>query len=101
LKGSTAKENVLIHMSIISLAFMAMGTQTGANMFGRMGTYFELGTICCLPQMLSDAFDKRSCRLVTGIAAVCFLGYFTYANAINADFGQEYQSISIWQFLFS
>lgn len=101
LKGSTVKENVLIHMSIISLAFMAMGTQTGANMFGRMGTYFELGTICCLPQMLSDAFDKRSCRLVTGIAAVCFLGYFTYANAINIDFGQEYQSISIWQFLFS
>lgn len=101
LRDSTKMENVLIHMSIISLAFMSMGTQTGANMFGRMGTYFELGTICCLPKMLNDIFDKRSFKVVAGIAAVCFLGYFTYANAINIDFGQEYHSISLWQFISS
>lgn len=101
LRDSTQKDNVLIHMSIISLAFMAMGTQTGANMFGRMGTYFELGTICCLPKILDNAFDKRSYRLIASIAAICFLGYFTYANAINIDFGVEYSSISLWQFISS
>lgn len=99
LRGSTKMENVLIHMSIISLAFMSMGTQTGANMFGRMGTYFELGTICCLPKMLEDIFDKRSYRLVACIAAVCFLGYFTYANAVNIDFGQEYKATTLVQFI--
>lgn len=101
LRDSTQRENVLIHMSIISLAFMAMGTQTGANMFGRMGTYFELGTICCLPKMLNDAFEKRSYRLISGVAAICFFGYFAYANAINIDFGVEYTSISLWQFISS
>lgn len=47
--NSTKMENVFIHMSIISLAFMSMDTQSGANMFARMATYFELGTICSLP----------------------------------------------------
>lgn len=42
LNGATKTEHVLVHMSIISLAFMSMGTQSGANMFGRMATYFEL-----------------------------------------------------------
>ena len=101
LHDASKTDNVLIHMSIISLAFMSMGTQTGANMFGRMGNYFELGTICCLPKMLDNIFDKRSCSLVSGIAIVCFMAYFVYANAININFDQAYQSISLWKFLFA
>jgi hypothetical protein len=65
-----------------------------------MATYFELGTICILPTMLKKTFDERSFRLITAAACVCFLGFFVYANAINLDFGQEYRSISLWQFLF-
>lgn len=94
-------ENILIHMSIISLAFMAMGTQAGANMFGRMGNYFELGTICYLPTMLRKTFDEKSYRLISIIACVCFLGFFVYANAINLDFGQAYKAISLWDFISS
>jgi hypothetical protein len=94
-------DHILIHMSIISLAFMSMGTQSGANMFGRMATYFELGTICILPTMLKKTFDKQSYRMITAVACVCFIGFFVYANAINIDFGQEYRSITLWQFLFS
>lgn len=100
LYGSDRMDHVLIHMSIISLAFMVMGTQAGANMFARMATYFELGTICILPTMLKKTFDERSFRLITAAACVCFLGFFVYANAINIDFGQEYRSVSLWQFLF-
>ena len=99
-KNSSKMDHILIHMSIISLACMSMGTQSGANMFARMAMYFELGTICCLPQMLKKTFDDRSYRLVSVVAAVCFFGFFVYANAIAVDFGQEYQSISIWRFLF-
>lgn len=94
-------DHVLMHMSIISLAFMSMGTQSGANMFGRMANYFELGTICYLPTMLEKTFDRRSCRLITNIACVCFLGFFVYSNVINLDFGEAYQSISLWQFISS
>lgn len=99
LHGTNKMENTLIHMSVISLAFMAMGTQAGANMFGRMGNYFELGTICYLPTMLKKTFDARSYRLISTIACVCFMGFFIYANAINLDFGTQYKAMSLWEFI--
>ena len=68
------------HMSLVSLAFMVMGTQGGANMFGRMAHYFEIGMICMLPWMLDRVFDKKSYRFVSIIAAACFMGFFSYAN---------------------
>lgn len=92
-------DNILIHMGIISLAFMCMGTQAGANMFGRMGNYFELGTICYLPTMLKKTFDDRSYRLVCSVAGLCFMGFFVYANAIHGNFDAEYQSMSLFKFI--
>ena len=92
-QDSKTIDNILIHMSIISLAFISMGTQSGANMFARMAMYFELGTICCLPGMLEKTFDKRSYRLVLSIAVVCFFAFFVYANAIAVDFGREFKWI--------
>ena len=89
-------DHVLIHMSIISLAFMSMGTQSGANMFARMSMYFELGTICSLPKMLERSFEPRSHRLIVTIAVVCFLGFFIYANGINASFDAEYRAVDFW-----
>ncbi len=99
LRKSTRMDNVLIHMSIISLAFMSMGTQSGANMFARMATYFELGTLCCLPNMLGNIFTRRSYRLISVLAVVCFFGFFVYANEVRLQFDQEYQAMSLWQFL--
>ena len=99
LRDTTNMDNIMIHMSIISLAFMVMGTQSGANMFGRMANYFELGTICYLPWMLERTFEEKSYTLVKMIACVCFFGFFFYANAINLDFGQEYHAINIFSFI--
>jgi hypothetical protein len=98
---STKIHHVLVHMSIISLSCMAMGTQSGANMFARMAQYFEIGTICCLPWMIRTPFDRRSRRLVTIVAVVCFLGFFVYANGISGNFDAEYQAIKIIGELFS
>ena len=101
LRDATKMDHVMIHMCIISLAFMVMGTQSGANMFARMANYFELGTICCLPIMLERTFEDKSYKLITLIAGVCFLGFFFYANAINVDFGSHYNSIGLVEFIFS
>ena len=98
---SSPTKHVLVHMSIISLAFMILGTQSGANMFGRMAYYFELGAICCLPWMLERTFEERSHGFVSTMAAICFLGYFMYANVISTNFGQNYQSIGLFQFIVS
>lgn len=93
---SQTMDHVLVHMCIISFSFMVMGTQSGANMFARMAHYFELGTICCLPWMLRQTFERRSYRLVSGIAAVCFLFFFIYANGISFSFDAEYRSADIF-----
>lgn len=90
---STQMDYILVHMSIISLAFMVMGTQSGANMFARMATYFELGTICVLPRILEKTFDRRSYSLVSRVAVVCFFLFFVYANAVGGNFDQEYRWI--------
>ena len=91
--NNSEMENIMIQMSIVSLAFMSMGTQSGANMFARMATYFELGTICILPRMIDKTFDKRSGRLVSGIAVACFFGFFLYANFIGGDFETKFKWI--------
>lgn len=99
LSDNSEIDNILIHMSIISFAFMSLGTQAGANMFGRMANYFELGTICCLPKMLDKSFEKQSFRLISLIACVCFMGFFYYANAVKMDFAEIYQMTNIWDML--
>lgn len=93
LHDGSRMDNILIHMSIISLAFMSMGTQSGANMFARMAMYFELGTICILPKMLDKTFKKQSYYFVSGIAVVCYFGFFLYANVIAGNFDHEYHWI--------
>lgn len=96
---STPEEHILVHMSIISLAFMILGTAAGANMFGRMANYFELGTICCLPWMLRSCFQGKQYKLICIAAVVCFLAYFTYAYGINQPFEQNYSATTIWALL--
>lgn len=99
LRNTSDMDNTMIHMGIMSFAFMLLGTQAGANMFGRMGNYFEFGTLCCLPWMLKKTFNRRSYRLVSAVACVCFMGFFVYANAINGNFSAEYTSTTIFRFI--
>lgn len=94
-RNSSISDHVLVHMSIISFAFMLLGTQSGANMFARMAQYFELGTICCLPRMLKETFEERSYRLISSMAVLCFLAYFIYSNGIYIRFDDMYRANSI------
>ena len=90
--GSTRMDHILIHMSIISMAFMFMGTQAGANMFARMAHYFEIGTLCCLPALIDKPFEKMSARFIAACAIIAFLGFFVYANR---GFDEEFKTIGL------
>lgn len=90
--------HVLIHMSIFSFAFMSLGTINGANMFGRMANYFEMGTVCSMVWMIRRSLSRSSAKLVTAIGACCFLYYFYYAYAVAKDFDAQYRAITIWEF---
>lgn len=90
---SGPRECIMTHMSIISLAFMVLGTVEGANMFGRMATYFEMGTLICLPGMLKKCFRGRRYQLVTAAATICFFLYFAYANR---EFSSGFRMMTIF-----
>lgn len=96
--GNNPQYDLLIHMSLISLAFMILGTVSGANMFGRMATYFEIGMICSLTWIIDRSFEPKSVKLVSATAVICFFCYFVYAWHFNLDFDAAYSSITIIQF---
>ncbi len=87
------EHNLLINMSIFSLMFMLMATMAGANMFGRMATYFELGIVCALPWILDKLFAGKTRWVVYRVAVVCFIGFFLYDNM---DFGMHYQVLNLF-----
>lgn len=98
--GTTSREhNIMINMSIITVAIMSIGLVNAANMFARMGQYFEFGLICGLPWMLHKIFDRRSERLMAAIALACFLGYFLYANLVQLYFDDHFSRYSLFFFI--
>ena len=97
-RDSRVQHNILTHMSVISFAFMLLGTQNGANVFARMGTYFEIGTICVLPWVIPRTFERRSARLVTTTVVILFLGYFFYEFTIAKNFS-SFEAYTPWEFL--
>lgn len=92
------EHNILVNMSFLTVAIMSIGLVNAANMFARMGQYFEFGVICSLPWMLSKPFDKRSTKLIYLIAIVCFFGYFCYANLIQIVFDDHFGRYTVMEF---
>lgn len=78
-----------------------IGTVEGGNLFARMAGYFEWGTALALPWMIRKLFDKKSQQLVFCIAGVCYSLYFLYEFGVSKGFGDQYQAITLWQFIVS
>lgn len=90
---------ILVNMSLITVAIMSIGLVNAANMFARMGQYFEFGLICSLPWILRKSFEPRSARLMTGVALVCFFSYFCYANLVQIYFDDHFGRYTVLQFI--
>lgn len=97
--GTDREHHILVNMSILTVAIMSIGLVNAANMFARMGQYFEFGLICSLPWMLPKIFDKPSERLMTTITLTCFLGYFLYANFVQIYFDDHFARYSLFFFI--
>ena len=93
------EHNILINMAFLTVSIMSIGLVNAANMFARMGQYFEFGIICGLPWMLTKPFDKYSERLISLVAIVCFAGYFCYANLVQIVFDDHFGRYTVMQFL--
>lgn len=89
------EHNLLVNMSFICVAIMSIGLVSAANMFARMGQYFEFGLICSLPWILSKPFERMSSYLINLIALVCFAFYFVYANVFWMPFDDAYSRYTL------
>lgn len=92
------KHYIMLHMSIISFMFMLLASIDGANMFGRMARYFEVGTIYMFTWIIRHLFTQRS-QLAVVPAYVGAFGIFAAYQYMGFD--TAYQSISILQFFMS
>lgn len=90
---------VLVNMSILTVAIMAIGLVSAANMFARMGQYFEFGLICSLPWMIKKTFNRQSAQIVMALAVCCFMGYFCYANLVQIYFDDHFGRYTVMHFL--
>lgn len=75
------RQYLLTNMSILSFMFILMATQDGANMFGRMAKYLEVGSSCMMPWILRNMFNRRSLRIAVVIVMLLFAAFFLYDNA--------------------
>ncbi len=95
---SSRIENFFINMCSVSACILTVGLVQAANLFARMAGYFEIAFAIALPWMMQKLFNKRSVPIVyAGVAALYFV-YFLYEFGVSKSFGQQYSSITLWQF---
>ena len=97
--NSTRMENVFVNMSIVSAFILTIGLVQAANLFARMAGYFEVATIIVLPWMIQKLFTERSASLITTCASVLYFVYFWYENVINRGFANDYQAITLLEYI--
>lgn len=88
----------LCNMSIISFMFVLLGRVNGANMFGRLATYFVFGDICVMGWILKQVFNRRSYQLLSLCSVILFVAFIVYDNRSINEYG-GYASITLFQFL--
>lgn len=90
------KHYIMTHMSIISFMFMLLASIDGANMFGRMARYFEVGTIYMFPWMIRHLFERRS----RGLVAAMYVGAFSIFEIYQfSNFDSAYRGIEWFEFV--
>ena len=88
------------NLSILNAEIMFVALFGTANYFGRLANYFLIFQALSIPWLL-QFFEKRSRKLLTVTAIVCYCIYFVYANAVNQYFDAEYRSIYLLDYLAS
>lgn len=90
------KEYLFLHMSIVSFMFMLLAAIDGANIFGRMARYFEIGLVYMYPWMVQHLFSGKNRNVAKFAFVVCFCAFFAYGYW---DFSSGYRSITLVQFI--
>lgn len=90
------KEYLFLHMSIVSFMFMLLASIDGANIFGRMARYFEIGLVYMYPWTVQHLFSGKNRNVAIFAFVVCFFVFLLYGFQ---NFSDTYHSITLGQFL--
>lgn len=91
-------ENLFTNMAIVSSLILMLGLVQGANLFARMAAYFEIAQAIAVPWMIQKLLARRSAQFITICAVILYFSYFLYEFGVSKHFGDQYASISLWQF---
>ena len=89
---------VFTNLSILNAEIMFVALFGTANYFARLANYFLIFQALSIP-WLFQFFEKRSRKLLTVTAVICYCVYFVYENAIDKIFDADYASISLLEYL--
>ena len=88
------------NLSILNAEIMFVALFGTANYFARLANYFLIFQALAIP-WLFQFFEKKSRKLLTVTAVICYCMYFIYENAIDKMFDADYASISLLEYLAS
>ena len=88
------------NLSILNAEIMFVALFGTANYFARLANYFLIFQALSIP-WLFQFFEKRSRKLLTFSAVLCYCIFMIYEDGFNRSFDADYRSISLLEYLSS
>jgi len=92
--------NLMLNLSMLNAEIMFVALFGTANYFARLANYFLPFQAVAVPWLFTH-FEPRSKKLVTVVAAGCYIFFYIYSNAIKESFDQHFYSTTLWDYLAS
>ena len=90
--------NLMVNLSMLNAEIMFVGLFGTAIYFGRLANYFLIMQTIALPWLFTH-FERKSRRLLTSGAVVCYTLYYVYTNAIHESFDHHFYSTTLVEYL--
>ena len=91
-------QNLMVNLSMLNGEIMFVALFGTANYFARLANYFLPFQALAMPWLLTH-FERRSRKVVTSLAVVCYALFFVYSNAIHESFDHHFYSTTLWEYL--
>lgn len=92
--------NLMLNLSMLNAEIMFVALFGTANYFARLANYFLPFQAVAVPWLFTH-FEPKSKKLVTVVAAGCYIFFYVYSNAIKESFDQHFYSTTLWDYLVS
>lgn len=99
-ENSTKEENLIMNLTMMNGAIMIIGIFGTANYFARLANFFVIAQTISIPIIIQKFKDDKKIIVKAG-AYVGYTLYFCYSNLILQPFSEEFEKISLFEYLSS